>query len=93
MEDDTLIEKLKVSCDFNRYQANPIATSYLGWPYSFPQYELGHGEKVNAIRQQAAVEMPGMYLAGSSFKGIGLSACIRDGIDQARKAKNFLMQR
>ena len=94
MEDDTLIEKLKGElATLTGIKANPIATRVTRWPYSFPQYELGHGEKVNAIRQQAAVEMPGMYLAGSPFKGIGLSACIRDGIDQARKAKNFLMQR
>ena len=94
MEDDTLIEKLKGElATLTGIKANPIATRVTRWPYSFPQYELGHGEKVNAIRQQVAVEMPGMYLAGSPFKGIGLSACIRDGIDQARKAKNFLMQR
>ena len=94
MEDDTLIEQLKGElATLTGIKANPIATRVTRWPYSFPQYELGHGEKVNAIRQQVAVEMPGMYLAGSPFKGIGLSACIRDGIDQARKAKNFLMQR
>ena len=94
MEDDTLIEKLKGElATLTGIKANPIATRVTRWPYSFPQYELGHGEKVNAIRQQVAVEMPGMHLAGSPFKGIGLSACIRDGIDQARKAKNFLMQR
>ena len=94
MEDDTLIEKLKGElATLTGVKADPVSTRVTRWPYSFPQYELGHGEKVNAIRQQAEVEMPGMYLAGSPFKGIGLSACIRDGIDQARKAKNFLMQR
>ena len=94
MEDDTLIEKLKGElATLTGVKADPVSTRVTRWPYSFPQYELGHGEKVNAIRQQVAVEMPGMYLAGSPFKGIGLSACIRDGIDQARKAKNFLMQR
>ncbi len=94
MEDDTLIEKLKDElATLTGVKADPVSTRVTRWPYSFPQYELGHGEKVNAIRQQVAVEMPGMFLAGSPFKGIGLSACIRDGIDQARKAKNFLMQR
>ena len=94
MEDNTLIEKLKGElATLTGIKADPVSTRVTRWPYSFPQYELGHGEKVNAIRQQVAVEMPGIYLAGSPFKGIGLSACIRDGIDQARKAKNFLMQR
>ena len=94
MVDKTLIEKLKGELTtLTGIKADPLAIRVSRWPNSFPQYELGHGEKVNAIRQQAAVEMPGMFLAGSPFKGIGLSACIRDGIDQARKAKNFLMQR
>ncbi|MAT01925.1 MAG: protoporphyrinogen oxidase, partial [Acidimicrobiaceae bacterium] len=94
MEDNTLIGKLKGELEtLTGIKADPVATRVTRWANSFPQYELGHGEKVNAIRQQVASEMPGMFLAGSPFKGIGLSACIRDGIDQARKAKNFLMQR
>ena len=94
MEDTTLIEKLNGELTtLTGIKADPLAIRVSRWPNSFPQYELGHGEKVKAIRQQAALEMPGMFLAGSPYKGIGLSACIRDGIDQARKAKNFLMQR
>ena len=94
MEDNTLIGKLKVELvTLTGIKADPVATRVTRWPNSFPQYELGHGEKVSAIRQQAASEMPGMFLAGSPFKGIGLSACIRDGINQAREAKNFLMRR
>ena len=94
MEDNALIETLKLElATLTGIKADPLSTRVTRWPNSFPQYELGHAEKVNAIRQQAALEMPGMFLAGSPFKGIGLSACIRDGIEQARKAKNFLMQR
>jgi len=94
MADNTLIEELKGElATLTGIKADPIATRVTRWPNSFPQYELGHGEKVNALRQRATLEMPGMFLAGSPYKGIGLSACIRDGIDQARKAKNFLMQR
>ena len=94
MDDDTLIEKLNGELvTLTGINADPIATRVTRWPNSFPQYELGHGDRINVIRQQAALEMPGMFLAGSPYKGIGLSACIRDGIDQARKAKNFLMQR
>ncbi len=94
MDDDTLIEKLNGELvTLTGINADPIATRVTRWPNSFPQYELGHGDRINVIRQQAALEMPGMFLAGSPFQGIGLSACIRDGIDQARKAKKFLMQR
>jgi len=94
MADNTLIKELKGELvTLTGLKADPIATRVTRWPNSFPQYELGHGKKVNALRQRATLEMPGMFLAGSPFKGIGLSACIRDGIDQARKAKNFLMQR
>tara|TARA_B100000214_G_scaffold364011_1_gene330118 strand:+ start:846 stop:2210 length:1365 start_codon:yes stop_codon:yes gene_type:complete len=94
MEDNILIENIKGELTtLTGIKADPLANRVTRWPNSFPQYELGHGEKVNAIRQQAALEMPGLFLAGSPFKGIGLSACIRDGIDQARKAKYFLAQR
>ena len=44
MEDDTLIEKLNGElATLTGIKANPIATRVTRWPYSFPQYELGHG--------------------------------------------------
>jgi oxygen-dependent protoporphyrinogen oxidase len=89
-----LIEKLKDELAIlTGISADPIATRVTRWPNSFPQYELGHSKRVDEIRQQATVEMPGIFLAGSPFNGIGLSACIRDGVDQARKANSFLMKR
>lgn len=94
MEDNMLIEKLKDELAIlTGISADPIATRVTRWPNSFPQYELGHSKRVDEIRQQATVEMPGIFLAGSPFNGIGLSACIRDGVDQAREANSFLMKR
>ncbi len=94
MKDADLLRELKDELiTLTGISADPIATRVTRWPNSFPQYELGHSRRVAEIRQEAAVEMPGIFLAGSPFKGIGLSACIRDGIDQAKEANNFLMKR
>ena len=94
MNDNELLAELEGELSIlTGVNAEPIATRVTRWPNSFPQYELGHTKRVDEIRQQATAEMPGMFLAGSPFKGIGLSACIRDGVNEARKANSFLMKR
>lgn len=47
------------------------------WPKAHPQYEVGHRERVAAI-EQACSEVPGLFLAGSGYHGIGASDCLED---------------
>ncbi len=47
------------------------------WPRAHPQYEVGHVARVAAI-EVARAEVPGLYLAGSAYHGIGIPDCIED---------------
>jgi oxygen-dependent protoporphyrinogen oxidase len=47
------------------------------WPRAHPQYEVGHRERVAAI-EMARAEVPGLFLAGSGYRGIGTSDCLED---------------
>jgi protoporphyrinogen/coproporphyrinogen III oxidase len=51
------------------------------WDFALPQYETGHLERV-AEMEKFLQELPGIYIAGNSFYGIGIPDCIRS----ARKA-------
>lgn len=49
------------------------------WPAALPQYELGHLERVAAIKSTLSRQAPMVALAGSSYGGVGVPACIGSG--------------
>jgi oxygen-dependent protoporphyrinogen oxidase len=63
--------------------AAPVDYRVQRWPQSFPQADVGHLDLVDAI--EAALP-DGLYVAGSSYRGIGVPDCIRQGRDAATKA-------
>lgn len=55
-------------------EAPPLFSRLHRWPRGYPQYEVGHGERVAAI--EAALP-EGLLVAGSPYYGVGLPDCIR----------------
>ena len=53
------------------------------WPQSLPQYRPGHGHRVDRISEALAREMPGVFVAGAAYRGLGIPACIRQGNEAA----------
>lgn len=62
--------------------AKPIFHVITRWRKSMPQYTVGHLEKIAQVKKQLSQELPGVYLAGGSFEGVGIPGCI----DQAEAA-------
>ena len=54
------------------------------WPYSMPQYLVGHLARVAEIERLAA-EIPALALAGAAYRGVGIPDCIRGGEAAAEK--------
>ncbi len=48
------------------------------WPRTMPQYHVGHQGRVARIESRLA-RLPGLKLAGSAFRGVGLPDCIHSG--------------
>jgi protoporphyrinogen/coproporphyrinogen III oxidase len=61
----------------------PRRTVVSRFPKSFPQYRVGHLERVSAIETLASAK-PAFALAGASYGGIGVPACIASGRRAAR---------
>jgi oxygen-dependent protoporphyrinogen oxidase len=57
------------------------------WPGSFPQYRPGHLAVCDEIDADLAASAPGLAVAGSALRGLGVPACIR----QARAAAARLL--
>ncbi|HWL45519.1 MAG TPA: protoporphyrinogen oxidase [Ilumatobacter sp.] len=58
----------------------PTVTSVTRWVGAFPQYRPHHHDRVAAA--EAALPT-GLYLAGASYHGIGVPACIASGLKAA----------
>jgi oxygen-dependent protoporphyrinogen oxidase len=58
--------------------ARPRFTRISRWPRSMAQYTVGHPQRLAEIQARAAA-IPGLYLAGNAYTGIGIPDCIRMG--------------
>lgn len=63
--------------------AKPVDALVTRWPDGLPQYAVGHRARVERIRGFLA-GLPGLRLAGASYDGIGIPACIASGQRAAR---------
>ena len=63
-------------------RAEPVMARMYRWPQANPQYDVGHLERVNRLEAMAA-ELPGLYLTGSAYRGVGIPDCIQQGEETA----------
>jgi oxygen-dependent protoporphyrinogen oxidase len=56
----------------------PLSIQVARWPRSMAQYTVGHQEKVARIESRVR-DIPGLYLAGNAYAGIGIPDCIHSG--------------
>jgi oxygen-dependent protoporphyrinogen oxidase len=73
------------------FTAKPLFCRVHRWSESMAQYPVGHGARVSAIDERLQ-DLPGLYLAGNAYSGIGISDCIRTGKAAAEKALEFVGQ-
>lgn len=66
----------------------PLQTWVFHWPLGLPRYTVGHLERVR--RALEAEALPGLYLAGAAYRGVGLPEVVRMGRETAHKAVRFL---
>jgi protoporphyrinogen/coproporphyrinogen III oxidase len=62
--------------------ARPHFSKIYRWERSMPRYTVGHLDRVAAI-DNALNPYAGLFLIGSSYKGIGIGDCIKSGFDAA----------
>ena len=70
----------------------PIFSRLYRWTRQSPQYEVGHQQRVAAIEQRLP-SIPGLFLAGSGFRAIGIPDCIADARETASRAAAFIRAR
>ena len=62
--------------------AEPELTRVYRWPLGIGQYTVGHQDRLDTIHARLA-EHPGLWVAGSSYYGVAMNACIEKAWTQA----------
>jgi oxygen-dependent protoporphyrinogen oxidase len=63
-------------------EAEPVFHNIARWPDSMAQYTVGHQQRVARI-EEIVRAIPGLYLAGNAYHGIGIPDCVRMGQEAA----------
>jgi oxygen-dependent protoporphyrinogen oxidase len=82
-DDQTLVNLMLA--DLKRHlgvDLQPTTCRISRWPESFPQYRPHHFASLARAERALASAAPGVFLAGASYRGIGIPACVQ----QARTA-------
>lgn len=70
-------------------EGDPIIERLYRYTRQSPQYEVGHLERLSAIDQRLGA-LPGIFVAGSGFRAIGIPDCVADGRAVGAAAARYL---
>lgn len=88
-DDDALVAAVRRDlAELTGLRAEPLVSRLHRWPRGYPQYELGHLERLSRLEENLP---EGLFLAGSGYRGVGLSDCIKDGYAAADRLAGELV--
>lgn len=67
----------------------PVTRVVQSYERALPQYNLGHGKRLAAIRELAA-SIPGLFLTGNYFGGPAMGACVEQACQTAAAVQQYL---
>lgn len=62
------------------------------WKSAMPQYTIGHKQRIERVNQELETNLPGVFLLGASYNGLGLPDCIDQGEDAVEKVLHYLQE-
>ncbi len=77
LSDEELLTLVKQEIrDTMQVTAQPSIQKIFRWSNGNPQYDVGHLDKVVEM-ENLSRQIPGLYLTGSAFRGIGIPDCVQ----------------
>lgn len=90
MDDDALVRGVHEELiEAMGLTSGPIHQSIQRWPNGMPQYVVGHQKRLDAV-DAALGDLPGLYLTGAAFRGVGLASCVADAERTSQKVAAVL---
>lgn len=88
--DKEMLDLIKADLkDIMGITAEPVKTRIFRWKKSMPQYTIGHPERIKTINDQLASH-DGLFVAGASYKGVGIPDCMNNGRNAALAALEYV---
>jgi oxygen-dependent protoporphyrinogen oxidase len=86
LDDETLAQRLHAELvEAVGASAEPTVARVHRWAKAFPQYAVGHLDKVERIERALAERAPEVVVAGAAYRGLGIPACVKQGRDAAAR--------
>jgi protoporphyrinogen/coproporphyrinogen III oxidase len=89
-EDALLADVLADLAELSGVDAKPVAWTVTKWGGGLPQYGVGHAAAVAEI-ERAVADVPGLAVAGATFRGVGIPACVRTATVAAQQLVEYLV--
>lgn len=70
--------------------AEPELAVVTRWKDSMPQYTVGHVQRIQKVKKDLSEQLPGVFIAGGSYEGVGLPDCIDQGEAAVEHILNYL---
>jgi oxygen-dependent protoporphyrinogen oxidase len=69
--------------------ATPCFSRIIRHQQAIPQYTVGHGKRLELIEGRLC-SLPGLFLTGNAFKGVGLNDCVAASQATVEQAMAYL---
>ncbi|WP_100406423.1 protoporphyrinogen oxidase [Bacillus solitudinis] len=72
-------------------EGKPRAVQVTNWDNLMPNYHLEHNKAIRSLSKKMSSLFPNVTLSGSSYHGVGIGACIKNGKETAEEIGNKLL--
>ena len=92
MDDETMVNRVHDELvEAMGLTVGPDHQSIQRWPQAMPQYLVGHQGRLDAL-DVAVRHLPGLYLTGAAYRGVGLASCVADAKRTAQDVAHDVSQ-
>lgn len=93
MTEDELVEVALQDIEMSlKLTGKPEVIEVTKWNDQMPNYHLAHGEAIQSLTAKMTDAMPNVMLAGCSYYGVGIVACIKNGKETAENIINSIVE-
>ena len=73
-------------------EEKPIVVNVEKWIDAMPRYDLAHNEALQVVLAELESKYPNLFIAGCSYFGVGIGACIENGKNTAQNISKILLR-
>jgi len=90
LDDATLIRRVHEEvAESMGMTAGPVDYHIKAWPQAMPQYLVGHQARLAALKA-ATAHLPGLYLTGAAYRGVGIASCVAEAERTAQDVARYV---